>query len=95
MKNYIISGYQITVQEYLTMDETLTCQFQKIHHKTKIYIGSILVESRVDDSVTVFTIDQIRDYSVNDNVRAARRILMKLFPDKYNDKYPELFIISI
>lgn len=95
MKNYIISGYSIDLSTYLQLDDEVVNQFHKIHHKTKIYIGSILVESHLDDSVTVFSIDQIRDYSVNDKVRAARFALMKLDPYTYNDKYPELFIISI
>lgn len=95
MKNYIISGFKIDLSTYLQLDDEVVSQFHKIHNKTKIYIGSILVESHLDDSVTVFSIDQIRDYSVNDKVKIARHALMKLDPHNFNDKYPELFIISI
>ena len=55
-----------------------------------VYVGKVLVENSLGSE---FSIELIRDYSTNDEVRYLRTELRKL-DESYNDIYPKLYLIT-
>lgn len=98
---YIFTGYQITKEEFQTLQNHLNFNDECdsiIGYLPNVLVGKILV--RMDFrhehmEWSNFSIDDIRDFSTNDSVRKVRFELMRLFPEKYTNEYPKLFIVTI
>src|SRR5690349_17205612 len=98
----IISGYKLTENEFKTLSSHLDfnsqCDAITSFHYQFNFVGSII--TRIERSTdggdwSNFSIEDIRDYSTNDSVRNVRFHLMKLFPEKFTNEYPKLFIVTV
>jgi hypothetical protein len=97
---YVFSGFLLNKEQYkeLSKEIEFTEECDSIITNSEFFVGKILVRQDYYPeylSWSTFDMDVLREYSTNDEVRKIRFTLMRLFPDKFNNEYPKLFIITI
>jgi hypothetical protein len=98
-ETHIFTGYFIPCHQFPTVSLKLSPPIQAILMPNGYFIGVSLVSVRGNAnpnwaSSVEFSMDLLRDWSTNDNVRLVRKTLMELFPERFKDVYPKLFIVT-